>query len=215
MNMGMMLQLLIPGMEHAEEADFGAEMSGIAGDFEQRFSTGPEQQTVDELLVLQGQRGEPTRKGEDNMDVGGGQEFSAARLEPTVPGAGLTLGTVPIAAGIERDGTIPAAGTLIAMPAQGSGTTALDGRQHLAMLAGEPATTTFDEFLSRHPDEIGHLQRRPAHLCVSRGLVFLACARQRQRVQRTGGGAEMAARKVEVEGGLFQITVAEQHLDGA
>jgi hypothetical protein len=27
-------------MEHAEEADFGAEMAGITGDFEQRFRTG-------------------------------------------------------------------------------------------------------------------------------------------------------------------------------
>ena len=82
-------------------------------------------------------------------------------------------------------------------------------------LAGDPATTTFDEFLSRPPDEIGHLQRRPAHLGVSRWLVFLHRGRRRPRVQGTGGGAEMAARKVEVEGGLFQIPVAEQHLEGA
>jgi hypothetical protein len=80
MDMGMMFQLLIPTMEHAEEADFGAQMAGVARHFEQGFGTGPEQQTVDHLLVLQGQRGEPPRKGEDDMDVGGGQEFSAARL---------------------------------------------------------------------------------------------------------------------------------------
>jgi hypothetical protein len=30
MDMGMMLQLLIPGVQHAEETDLGAEMSGIA-----------------------------------------------------------------------------------------------------------------------------------------------------------------------------------------
>ena len=72
MDMGMMFQPLIPTMEHAEEADFGAEMAGIAGHFEQGFGTGAEQQTVDELLVLQGQRGEPARKGEDHMDVGDG-----------------------------------------------------------------------------------------------------------------------------------------------
>jgi len=59
MDMGMMFQLLIPTVEYAEEADFGAEMAGIAGDFEQRFSTGAEQEIVDDLLVLQGQRGEP------------------------------------------------------------------------------------------------------------------------------------------------------------
>jgi hypothetical protein len=101
------------------------------------------------------------------------------------------------------------------MPAQGSGTTALDGRQHFEMLAGDPATTRFDEFLSRHPDEIGHLQRRPAHLFVSRRLVFLHRGCQRQRVEWTGRGAEVTVGKVKVDRRLFQILVTEQHLDRA
>ena len=52
-DMGMKLEFLVPGVEHAEEADLGAEMGGVARDFEQRFGAGPEQQTVDDLLVLQ------------------------------------------------------------------------------------------------------------------------------------------------------------------
>ena len=79
MDMGMMLQFLIPTMEHAEEADFGAQVAGITRHFQQCFGTGLEQQTVDQLLVLQSQRGEPTWKGEDHMDVGGRQKFAAAR----------------------------------------------------------------------------------------------------------------------------------------
>jgi hypothetical protein len=101
------------------------------------------------------------------------------------------------------------------MPAQGGGTAALDGRQHFQMLAGDPAPTRFDELLSRHPDEIGHLQRRPTHLFISRRLVFLHRGRQRQGVQGTGGGAEMAVGKVQVNRGLFQIVVTKKHLDGA
>ena len=89
------------------------------------------------------------------------------------------------------------------MPAQGGGAAALDGRQHLEMLAGDPATTRFDESLPRHPDEIGHLQRRPTHLFISRRLIFLSCGRQRQGVQGTGGGVEVATGKVDVEGGFF------------
>ena len=34
-DMGMMLQSLVPGMEHAEEADLGSEVPGIAGDLQQ------------------------------------------------------------------------------------------------------------------------------------------------------------------------------------
>ena len=149
------------------------------------------------------------------MNVGGGQEFAAAGLQPPIASWGLTLGTVPIPAGIVGDGAIPAVGTLIPMSTQGGSPAALDGRQHFPMLAGDPATTRFDELLSRHPDEIGHLQWRPTHLFVSGRLVFLSCGRQRQGVQRTGGGAEVAAGKVDVEGGFFQIVVTQQHLDGA
>ena len=41
-DMWMMLQTLVPGMEHAEEADLGSEMSRIASDLQQRGGTGTE-----------------------------------------------------------------------------------------------------------------------------------------------------------------------------
>ena len=53
MGMGMMFEFLIPGVEHAKEADFGAEMFGIASDFEEGFGTGLQQQTVKNFLILQ------------------------------------------------------------------------------------------------------------------------------------------------------------------
>jgi len=55
----------------------------------------------------------------------------------------------------------------------------------------------------------------PTHLFVSGRLVFLPRGPQRQGVQGTGGGAEMAVGKVQVNRGLFQIVVTEEHLDGA
>jgi hypothetical protein len=35
--MGMKLEFLVPGVEHAEEADLGPEMSGVASDLEKSF----------------------------------------------------------------------------------------------------------------------------------------------------------------------------------
>ena len=102
---------------------------------------------------------------------------------------------------------MPATGTLIQMPAERGRAAAFDGCQDLAVLAGEPVAAALEEFLSRDADEIGHLQRRPAHLFVLRRFIFLPSGRQRQRVQRTRGSAEMALRKVKVDGGLFQIAV--------
>jgi hypothetical protein len=114
------------------------------------------------------------RKSEDDMDVASGQEFLAAPLDPTVAGVGLTLGTVPITAAVVRDDAMPAAGTLVQMSTECGGAAALDGRQDLEMLPGEPVAATLDEFLSRGADEIGHLQGWSVHLGVPRGLVFLS-----------------------------------------
>jgi hypothetical protein len=40
MGMGVMLEFLIPGVKHTEEADLGAEMLGIASDLEEGLGTG-------------------------------------------------------------------------------------------------------------------------------------------------------------------------------
>ena len=56
--MGVMFELLIPGVEHAKEADFGAEMFGIAGDLEEGFGSGLQQQMVlSRLLPVHALRG--------------------------------------------------------------------------------------------------------------------------------------------------------------
>ena len=68
----MMLEFLIPGVQDAEETDLGAEMSGVTGYFEQSFRAGSEQQVIDDLFVLQSQRCQFSRQGEDHMHVGSG-----------------------------------------------------------------------------------------------------------------------------------------------
>src|SRR5436309_7776078 len=55
MDMGMKPELLTPSVQHGEEAEFRAEVSRIASDFEKSIRTGAEQQIVDDFLILQGQ----------------------------------------------------------------------------------------------------------------------------------------------------------------
>src|ERR1039457_802133 len=52
MDVGMKLEPLIPGVQHAKETDLSPQMSRIASHFEQGCGAGAEQQVVDELLVL-------------------------------------------------------------------------------------------------------------------------------------------------------------------
>jgi len=94
----MMLQSLVPGMEHAEEADLGSKVTGIAGDLQQGFGAGAEQQVVDQSLVLQRERSQFPRQSEDDVDVASGQQLSCPRLEPAQAGVALTLGAVPVTA---------------------------------------------------------------------------------------------------------------------
>ncbi len=202
MDMRVESEFLAPSVQHAEETDFCAEMFGITRDFKKSFRTGAKQQIVDDLFILQRQWRQLTRQREDHVDVARGEKFLLTRGDPTVAGRGLTLRTVAVAAGVVRDGAIPAAGALIEMPAQCGGTTPHNGPQHFDVLPVEPVAISFDECVARGADEIGHLQGRPAHLIVPL-FVF-----QLQRVQRTGGGVQMTFGKMQVDGGLFQIAMA-------
>jgi hypothetical protein len=56
MDMGMQLDFLVLGVQHAEEADLGAEMLGVTSHFEECLGTGLEQEMVEDLFVLQGER---------------------------------------------------------------------------------------------------------------------------------------------------------------
>ena len=90
-DMRMMLQSLVPGMEHAEEADLGSEVPGIASDLQQSCSAGVKQQVVDQPFVLQCQRSQFPRQREDDVHVAGGQQLPFPRLEPAQAGVALAL----------------------------------------------------------------------------------------------------------------------------
>jgi len=60
-DMRMKLELLVPGVEHTEEADLGSEMSGVTRYFPERFGAGTKQQTIDHFFVLQSQRSQLRR----------------------------------------------------------------------------------------------------------------------------------------------------------
>jgi hypothetical protein len=97
MDMGMIFELLRPGVEHAEEADFSAEVLGVGGDSLEGLGAGVKQQIVKQFLVLQCQGCEFSRNGEDQVNVGRGQKFPAAGFDPALPGMCLTLWAVSIA----------------------------------------------------------------------------------------------------------------------
>ena len=97
-DMGMMLQSLVPGMEHAEEADLGSKMPGIASHLQQSCSTAVKQQVIDQPFILQCERSQFSRQGEDEVHIVGRQQLAFPRLEPAPAGVALTLRAVPVSA---------------------------------------------------------------------------------------------------------------------
>ena len=108
-NVGMMLQLLVPGVQDTEEADLGAEALWVCGDLQKCLSAAAEQQAIDDVLVLKSERPQVVRQREDHMSITGRQQFRAACRQPVVAGPVLAFRTMPIAAGIVRDGAMAAA----------------------------------------------------------------------------------------------------------
>ena len=51
--MRVLLEVLPPGMEHAEKPNVRSQVLGIASEFEQRSGTGAEEQIIEHPLVLE------------------------------------------------------------------------------------------------------------------------------------------------------------------
>ena len=81
---------------------------------------------------------------------------------------------------------MPAGATLIEMPAECGGATARDGSQHGSLLCAEPRML-LDEGVTLRVEDVGHLQRRPAHA----GLGFRF---RRDRGRTTGAGTLSCSR---------------------
>jgi hypothetical protein len=85
-------------VEHAEEADFSAEMLRVGGDLQKRRGAGAKQEVVDDLLVMERQRRELMRKRKDHMRIRNIEQFLVASGEPLFPRVGLALWTMAISA---------------------------------------------------------------------------------------------------------------------
>jgi hypothetical protein len=84
--------------------------------------------------------------------------------------------------------------------------------QNFQMEPTEPLLGALEEALSNCADDIGHLDRWPRHLLGT--VAGVAILGQGQRVEWAGGGVQVLLRKMEIDGGLFQIAMPQQNLDG-
>jgi len=107
-----------PGVEHGGKPDAGAEVFGVGRDGDQGLGCGFEQQVIDDRLVVIGHVGDRSRQGEDNMEIGHGQQFGLAVGQPLLGRGGLALRAMTVAAGIVGDAQVGALLSAFDMSAQ-------------------------------------------------------------------------------------------------
>ena len=128
--MGMMEERLAPGMEDGNEADRRPEMARVRGNRSERGGRGPKEQRVEEALILEGDGRHVVRHGEHDVKILAVEDLGLPALDPLCARQRLTLGTVPIRAGVIRDALMAAGVALFDMPAEHSRTTRLDCGHH-------------------------------------------------------------------------------------
>ena len=121
-------QVLTPGVQDPEEADVCSEVLRVACHFEHGCGARTVEQVIDDSLVPQGQRGEFVGKREDDVEVGNGQQFCRARLEPLGTRVPLALGAVPVAACNGAHTIMQSVFSVVARRRDASGMNGLDGR---------------------------------------------------------------------------------------
>jgi len=101
-------------------------------------------------------------QGEYDVRVRDAEEFLFSCGEPALASLCLALGTVPVPAGVIRDGLMTALRTLIDVAAQHGRSAASDRPQHTQLLVIQPGIL-FDEAVTLLAEYIGHLHGRPGH----------------------------------------------------
>src|SRR5207253_263954 len=93
---GMVKQVLSPGVKNGKETDLRSKVFGVGGNSQHRVGRGSEENAIDGALVLQGNVGNLFRHGKYNMKVLGLEKFALPVFDPLGAGQRLTFGTVTI-----------------------------------------------------------------------------------------------------------------------
>ena len=213
--MRMMDQRLAPGVEDGEEADLGAEMARVGGYRPERVGDGPEEETVDDGLVLGGDLGDRRGHGEDDVEVLDGQQVRPAPFEPRGAGQRLTGRTVPVATGVVPDAAMAAVVALLDVAAEGGGAALLDGRHHAALRRREGGSGPSPEGVAVAAEDLRHGDRGTRHGRRSGDVRGAFRDGPREKVQRTGRRADGAGGDLQVARRGLQAPMPEQELNRA
>ena len=186
----MRTHLLVPGVQHRQEADLGSDPARIGGQGEQGFGGCLEEHAIHHAGILKGQPRKLVWQREGDRRVGNRQQFLGCFCKPFFASRGLALGTSAMAAGLEREVLVGTMVTLLEAGAQSGGLACADVPERLALVGRERIAPPRQELLLVLTKDLGdfqprwHQRGRPSSSELSRGLsrsasngLRIACSR--------------------------------------
>jgi hypothetical protein len=157
-DMGMMMEVLSPGVQDGHQPDLGAEMPGIGSDDAQRLGGGREQDAIDDCLIVESDLCDWRRQRKDDVEVRHRQQLGLSVGQPFGTRQPLALRAVPVAAGIVGDAKPAAAVALFEMTAQRRRAAGFDGAHNTALAAAQMAGMGLTVGGTVAAEDIRHLQ---------------------------------------------------------
>ena len=167
MEVGMVHEVLAPGVEDGGEAQLGLE--ALLAKLEEGGAGALKEQAIERGLVLEEERAQGGREGEDPVEIADGQQSPSLLLEPLAAALVLAGGAVAVAAAVGPPMSAVALLALPHRPAQLSGATLGQTTQHLEVVSGQGlAVEVFGQEYLQH---LGDRQfRRGAGVAAHAGI---------------------------------------------
>ena len=103
-------------------------------------------------------------QAEHDMEITGGQKFPLSGGDPSLSRLSLTLGTMPVPAGVKGEAAVlTATWADVDVTAESSRAASHDGLHHLELLETQTVAMTIDEAVALRAKDVGHLDGGPAH----------------------------------------------------
>ena len=216
-NVRVVQQILSPGVQHTQEADLRAQMVWIGGDLTQGVRRRPEQDIVDNGLVLEGDDLDLLGHREHDVEVGRVEQFGPTVLEPLSPCETLAFRTVAISARVVGHPLMAAIAAPLDVTAESGGAATFDRDHGTPPRSGQRRAVPIAESGAKVAEYIRHFQPLTDHGTRRSGgnEVRHRGRHGGQRIQRTGGGADLAGGDLKIFRCGGQAAMAKQQLDGA
>jgi hypothetical protein len=134
-------------VQDTDEPDLRAEPFWVRRNLQHGGGAGMEKQVVHNPGVTLAESVQLMRQGEYDVEVRDGKEFLFPSGEPALASLCLTLRTMPVSAGVIRDGLMTAPRASIDVTAQRRSPATPDGAQDAQLLVAEPRTSV-DEVIA-------------------------------------------------------------------